>query len=101
MPLRKSFERNLLRAIAADADDGVNSQLARVNDDLIRDVADDFAPVLNAPVIERIAAIGGAKNGAAAWQNAADVLQREFVRFLRPDQAIKTIRNADHLPLVF
>src|SRR5882672_2611489 len=54
---------------------------------LIRDVADDLALVLNRSVVKRIAAISRAKNSAAARQNAADVLQGEFVRLLWPDQA--------------
>ena len=29
------------------------------------------------------------------------MLQSEFVGFLRPDQAIETVRDADHPPLVF
>src|ERR1700720_3993749 len=99
--LAEELERNLLRAIAADADNGVNSQLARVNDHLIRNIADNLAPVLNTPVVERIAPIGGAQNGAASRQYPAHILQRELVRFLRPDQTIKTVGNADDLPLVF
>ena len=50
--------------------------------------------------LKGIAPIGGAQNGAAARQNAADVLERELVGFLRPDQSVETIRNADDLPLV-
>src|SRR2546422_5678647 len=96
--LAEKFERNLLRAVAADADDGINSKLACVDDDLIRYVADDLASVLNRPVIERVAPISGPKDSAATRQDAADVLQRELVRFLWPDQAIKSIRNADDLP---
>lgn len=47
-----------------------------------------------------IAAVGGAENGAAAGQNAADFLERKLEGFLGTDEAIETIGNADDLPSI-
>ena len=80
---------------------GIDSQLAGIGDDLVGNVANDFLAVFDGPVFERIAAIGGAQNGSAARQNSAHVLEREFEGFLRPDQAVEAIRNADDFPVVF
>ena len=99
--LVEKFERDGLRALAADADHRIDAQLAGVGDDFIGNIANDFFAVFDGAVFERIAAIGGAQDGAAARQNAADVLEREFVGFLRPDQAVEAVRDADDLPLVF
>ena len=61
---------------------------------------DNFLAVLDALVVKGIAAVGGAENRAAAGQNAADFLEREFEGFFRPDQAVEAIGDADDLPSV-
>ena len=97
----EKLQRDGLRALAADADYGIDSQLAGVGDDFIGNIASHFFAVLDGAVFEWIAAIGGAKNGAAARQNAAYMLQCEFVGFFRPDQSVEAVRDADDLPFVF
>ncbi len=72
--LRK-FVADLLRPIAADCDDGINAQLGGIGNDLGGNIARYFLAVLDGLVVERIAAVGGTENGAAARQNAADLLQ--------------------------
>ena len=62
---------------------------------------DHFLAVLDFSVVERVAAVGGAENRAAAGQNAGNFFQRELERFLRPDQAVEAIGNADDLPSIF
>lgn len=51
-------------------------------------------------VVERIAAVGGAEDGSAARQNAADFLEREFKGFFRPDKTVEAIGDADDLPSI-
>jgi len=98
--LLKKFVPNLLRAVAADGDDGVNAQLGGVGNDLGGNITRYFLAILNGSVVEGIAAVGGAENGAAARQNAAHFLEREFEGLFRPDEAIETIRDADDFPSV-
>src|SRR4051794_26110897 len=100
-PFFEEVEGDFLGSIAADGDDGVNAQLGGVGDDLSRDVAHHFATVLDGFVTEGISAIGGAKNGSAARENAADIFERQLARALRPNESIEAIGNADHLPFVF
>ena len=97
----KKFQRNGLRTFAADADHGVDPQLAGVGDYGVGNVANDFLAIFNGAVLERIAAIGGAENGAATRQNAAHILEGQFVGFFRPDQPVEAVRDADDLPFVF
>src|SRR5205085_2953293 len=74
--------------------------LARIRHHLPGDVLLNILAVDLRLVAERIAAVGGAEDGAAARQDAADVVEREFARALRPDQPIETVFDADHLPAV-
>ena len=97
----EKFECDGLRALAADADYRIDPELAGIGDDFIRNIARDFLAVFDGAVLEGIAAIGGAQDGAAARQNPADVLQREFVGFFRPDQPVEAVRDADDFPLIF
>src|SRR6266852_1076560 len=60
--LLEKTERDLLRTIASDTDDCINSQLTRVGNDFSRDISDDFLAILHGLVMERIAAVGGAEN---------------------------------------
>src|SRR5580704_14240865 len=94
--LLEKLQCDFLRTVAADADHGIDSQLARVGDDLIRNIADDFRAVLDGTVVEGIA-----ENRTAAGQNSAHIFEIERTRFFRPDQAIEAIGNADHSPVVF
>ncbi len=96
----KQFVPDLLRAVAADGDDGVNPQLAGVRDHLVGDVAHHLHAVLLGLVAEGIAAVGGAENRSAARQNAADAVERQLKRFFRPDQAIEAVRDSNDFPLV-
>ena len=99
--LLEKLERDRLRTVPANADHGIDTQLARVGDDLIRNIADDFHAILDGAVVEGIAAIRGSENGTAAGQNSADIVEGEGTRFFRPDQAIEAIGNADDSPVVF
>ena len=51
-------------------------------------------------MLERIAAVACPKNRAAARKNPAHVIQLELVGFLRPNQAVEAIRDADDSPFV-
>ena len=76
--LMEEFQRNLLRAVAADGDDSVNAQLAGVGNYLVGNIASDFLTILHGSVLERIAAVGGTEDGAATGEDAADILKREL-----------------------
>ncbi len=52
-------------------------------------------------VTERIAAVGGAEDGASAGQDAADVFEGEFARAFGPDEPVEAVGDADDLPLIF
>src|ERR1700722_665690 len=91
---------DFLRAVAANADDGVDAQLVRVGDDLSGNVARDLVAVDHAFVVKRIAAVGGAEDGASAGQNAGNFLERKFESFFRPDEAVEAVRDADDFPAV-
>src|SRR5438128_6655652 len=91
--LPKKPERDLLRTIPADTDDRINSELTSIGDDFSRDVSDHFLPILHSLVMEGIATVGGAENRATTRQDAADVLECEFARFFRPDQAVEAVGN--------
>jgi len=99
--LLEKVQSDLLGAVAANADHGVDSELAGVGDDFVGNVADDLRAVLDDLVVKRIAAIGGAKDGAAAGQDSADVLEGKWPGFFRPDQAIEAVGNADDPPVIF
>ena len=98
--LLKQFLGDGLRSVAADGDHRINAQFPRIGHHFIGDIELLFLAVLYRFEFERAAAIGGAEDGAAAGQNAADLFKGEFERLLRPDQAVKAIGNADDLPLV-
>jgi hypothetical protein len=59
------FVANLLPAVTADGDDGVDSQLLAVGKDIVRDVAHNFPAVLFRLVFEGIAAVRSAQNRSA------------------------------------
>ena len=46
-------------------------------------------------IFERIAAIGGTQDGAAAGQNTAHVTEQEGAAFFRPDESVKAVADAD------
>src|SRR5271163_2766640 len=98
--LLKKVVADLLRTVAADGDDGVDAQLGGIGDDLAGNVARHFLAVLDSLVMKRIAAVGGAEDGAAAGQNSAHFLEREFEGFFGTDQAVEAIGDADDLPSV-
>src|SRR5579863_8895897 len=60
--LLKELERDLLRAISANGDYGIDSELVRVGDDFVGNIADDFHAVLNGAVVKGIAAISGSED---------------------------------------
>jgi hypothetical protein len=60
-------------------------------------LAHHFLAVLGLFVVERIAAVGGAQNGAAARQDAGDSFERELERLPWPDEAVEAIGDADDL----
>src|SRR5712671_6803140 len=98
--LLEELVANFLRSIAADGNGGIDAQFARVGHHLIRDVARNLLAVLDHLEMKRFAAVGGAEDRAAAGQDAADFLQREFERLLRPDESVEAVGNADHLPSI-
>src|SRR5437763_4157533 len=53
----KKFEGNFLRAITADCDYSIDTQLARVGNNLIGNVAHNFLAVLDGTVAEGIAPV--------------------------------------------
>ena len=65
------------------------------------DVAHHLLPIFAEFVTERIAAIRGAQNRAAARQNSAHLVERQLERFFRPDQPVEAVGNADDFPVVF
>ena len=67
---------------------------------MIGDVARDFLAILDHLVVEGIAAVGRAEDGAATRQDAADVFEFKLARFLRPDQTVEAVRNANDFPLI-
>src|SRR5258708_29659692 len=82
-PLKK-FVANLLRSVAADGDDGVNAELSGVGDDLSGNIARNFFAVFDGFVVEGIAAVGGAENGATARKDTTDIFLCELECFLWP-----------------
>src|SRR5580700_8820676 len=98
--LFEQLKRDFLRTISANADDGINSKLMGVGDNFVRNIAHDLDATFNRAVAKRIAAVGGAEDSSAAGQNPADVLEGEWPRFIRPDQAVEAVGNADDLPVV-
>src|SRR5262249_36578205 len=93
--------RDGLRTVSANGHDGVNAQLGRIGNHLVRDIAHALAAVLGAGMAKGIAAIGGAQYCSAARKNSADILKRKFVRLFRPDKTVEPVRNADDSPSVF
>jgi hypothetical protein len=73
----------------------------RVGNDLVGNIADDFLTVLHCLVLKRVAAVGGAEDGAAAGQDAARTFERKFNRALGPDQPIEAVGDADDFPVIF
>jgi hypothetical protein len=98
--LLEKLVSDFLRAVATNADDGVDAQLVRVGDDLSGNVARDLVAVDHAFVVKRIAAVGGAEDGASTGQNARNFLERKFESFFRPDEAVEAVRDADDFPAV-
>jgi hypothetical protein len=93
--LVKEIARNVLRAVAAGDDHGVDTETPGVLHTQGRVIANDFLAVLHGFVGKMVAAIGGAKNCAATRQNAADGFFREFLSALGPDEPIKAVADAD------
>src|SRR5581483_6067043 len=94
------LESDALGAITANDDHRVEAHAARVGDHLIGHVANFAAAAVLKLVLERIASVGGAENGAAARQDAADGLQCQLERALRPDDPVEAVANADDAPAV-
>ena len=88
-------EADLLGAIAADDHESVQAHDFGVMDDFVGEIAHCLMPVIADAVGEGIAAIGGAKDGPAAGQNAAHVIQHQGTAFFRPDEAVKAVANAN------
>ena len=95
------IQSDLLRAVTAHHDERVQAQSTGVVEHALREIAHDFLPVLGQLVLERIAAVGGTEDGSTPRQNAADALRIQPYRLLGPDQPVKTVADADHLPSVF
>src|SRR5436309_1100474 len=96
----KQLEGDGHRAVASDGYECVNAQFPHVDNDFIGNIAHNFLTVSSTAIPEGVTAIGGPQNRATAGKYAAHILEREFVGFLRADQAIEAIGNADHLPFV-
>ena len=95
------FESDLLRAVAADDDEGVEPDGLGVADDFVGEIAHRLLSVIVDAIGEGIAAIGGAEDGSAARQDAADVVERERAAFFRPDEAVEAVADADDVVAIF
>src|SRR5229473_7446323 len=94
------LERDLERAIPADDHQRIESRGLRIADHVVGKIQDIFLAFLNHLVMKRIAPVGGAQNGAAARKQPAGVSQRQLALLVGPDQPVKTVLDADHLPAV-
>jgi hypothetical protein len=85
-----------MRAVAADGEDGVDTQFFRVGEHLPGNIAGVFLAILESGlVLKGIAAVGGTEDGAAAYAS-----EREFTGPLGPDETIEAIGDADDFPMV-
>ena len=66
-------------------------------DDLIGNINDDFLAVLQHFAGERVAAVGGPQDGAAARQDAAHGCQVEREHAARGDEAIVPVHDPEAL----
>src|SRR6266851_5172891 len=92
--------RNGKRAVAADGDHGVHTQLPRVLATLQRIVMCDFLAAFIDHVVKGISAIGGAENRPAARQDARNRFHRKRYGAFGPNQPIKPVINSDDPPAV-
>ena len=96
----RQFQPDLLRPITTDDNQGVQSHDLCVLDDLVGEILGSALAVFAYAILEGIAAIRGAQDGAAAWENAAHVIQQERTTLLRPDEAVKTIMDANYIETI-
>ena len=93
--LQVELVRDAERAVAADDDQRVQPHLVERLDHPIRVV--DLALGRVDRVLERVAVVGGAEDGAAQPQDAGDVLRRQRPRPRRVEQAVEAVFEADDL----
>lgn len=87
---------DVLGAVSAYDDEGVNAKAPGIVYTKRRVVVNLLHAILQRFVSEGIAAIGGAKNGAATGKNATDGILSHFLGAFRPDQAVKAVADTDN-----
>ena len=93
--LQIELVRDAQRSVAADHDERLQAHLVKGVDDAIRIVDLAFGRVDR--ILERVAVIGRAEDGAAEAQDAGDVLGRQDARPRRVQQAVEAVFEADDL----
>jgi hypothetical protein len=91
---------NVLCAVPTNDDHGFDAEAASVIHAQVGIVVDDFLALFDGFVGEGIAAIGGAKDGAAAGKNAADGFLGHFFCAFGPDESIETVADTDDTHVV-
>ncbi len=91
---------DLQGAVAPDDHQPVEVQAAEVVQANPGKILHHLAAVLGGLVGERVAPVGGAQDGAAAGQDAADARVVELAGLPGPDQAVESVFNAQHPPAV-
>src|SRR6185369_9319891 len=99
--LLRQVESDLLGAVAADDDQAIHAHGLGVANDFVREIAGDFLAFVLQLVIEWVATIGGAQDGAAARKDSTDVVQQQGLCLLRPDEAIEAVPDTNDFPTIF
>src|SRR5208282_2041047 len=96
-PFGRQFEADLLRTVAADNDQRVQSHGLGIVDDLAGEIAHRLLSVVGDAIGEGIAAVGGSQDGSTARQDSAYIVEQQWTAFLGPDEAVKAVANSDDL----
>src|SRR5581483_7235820 len=99
-PPLEEVEGNRLGAVAAHHDDSVNAERASIADKVHAAVNHNLLSVDHLLVHERIAAIGGAQDGAAAREDAANAFESQRATALGPDEAVEAVFDSEHSPAI-
>ena len=88
------------RAVTANDDHGVKAEALPIFAAEAGIIGDGLIVIVVGGIGERIAAVCGAENGAAAVDEATNGLERKLDGALGPDEAVESIADADDLPAV-
>src|SRR5208283_441967 len=91
---------DVLGAVTANDNHGFDAESASVIHAQVGIVVNDLLAVFDGFVSKGIAAVGGAKNGAAAGKNAADSFLGHFFCAFGPDESIEAVADADDTHVV-